>query len=78
MKSDYYERIHKWPRGFKKKVCEFYNEANLRIFNYKGHKAIYRCAWCGSTNKVGVHHYSEHNGVYARYIDEKGNVDWGT
>lgn len=77
MRSEYYEIIHKWPYGFKKKVCDFYNDMDLRIFGYVGHNAIYRCALCGSTNTISIHHYDNHRGIRAQYVNpETGEVDF--
>jgi hypothetical protein len=67
--TSYYEKLHKWPRGFKKRLCDFYNLKNKEIFNYKGHQTIYRCAFCGSTNQVSIHHYSEHHEKRAQYLN---------
>ena len=51
---------------------------NLELFGYIGHKAVYRCALCGSTNTPSIHHYGCHRGlVRAEYINpETGEVDF--
>jgi len=77
MESEYYKILHNWEHGYKKKLCLFYRKRNLKIFGYKGHKSVYTCAFCGSTNTISIHHYDCHRGIRAVYINSNtGKVDF--
>jgi len=59
--------LHKWPKGLKKKLAEFYD-----VFN----NGNIQCCLCYSTNNVAIHHYRKHRHNYCSHFRENGEIDW--
>lgn len=59
--------FHKFPRGLKKKLAEFYGNY------YSGNCG---CTLCWSYNNVAIHHYSSRDYTHFGYRHDNGKIDW--